>query len=825
MIGEETAREIVRERDRDKERERERDRVRTREREREREGENTMPPYNNKKKNSKKTNKKKKHHQTAPTNAHPPSTRQTANDNNNKKDPFQTLGSTQLPSFHKEDTANVVVGGYYPRYKQATTRFCEWMKRQLGPMGRRFQAVNDLRKGADWVLEQTIHHSMVAVDANHHNDNDKNNHDRASHNPTKHHHNTTIVVAPKDILDDLDTSIRYRQLLTAERYPGTQGDRGHEYMIGILKHCRSVLSVARRMARSAALAHRERQEQEQEQEEDKNQKELDGIGGRFQALLLEENDDEPEEEDEEELETLELDIRKGNMPTPPIEPPEQDLDIEEHLIQGSDKFQAMSLLRTMEYMMDLVDGHYQLLKDLLRGHSNNKDNSTYKESEMYLLMDVTAVTNFAIETVRVEENLLATNHPHLSTFYHVLALVFFSHSVAALEQEQPQPQTQNKTTNNSKDTHHVRVLNFVAEIVECAFHNRGADRVSGKVQRFVRQTGLPHAAVQRISRVVFQAMAYENMLAFEVGNNTLLIQDLQQAGASPPHSWFGPSPHIGQDRCILNTQKIVQMVLDIVEPNQKLIGRPGFWGIEFDELRRPATGIRGDLDETLAGKILPELIAIAWAAPWHQLPEVPQLLPVLHMLHQQVRTRGQDCTAPVPVALTFGLHAMLTAILVIQGNGDLARLASYTKQSYNKLFSQLQRIQEDPSKSSSSSSPGTQNAPTFYANVQLFGNVVHFAQPVSATNYDARLAFLDPSETERLAFWNPVVGGEYLLYGTYMCSIALGSATIDSLGQLRMTLHLYHAMKSQLSSSQMDELKYPFWRISTRSFPRPRQSG
>ena len=384
-------------------------------------------------------------------------------------------------------------------------------------------------------------------------------------------------------------------------------------------------------------------------------------------------------------------------------------------------------------------------------------------------------------------------------------------SVAALEQEQPQPQTQNKTTtNNTKDTHHAPVLNFVAEIVECAFHNRGADRISGKVQRFVRQTGLPHAAVQRIARVVFQAMAYENMLAFEVGNNTLLIRDLQQAGASPPHSWFGPSPHIGQDRCILNTQKIVQMVLDIVEPNQKLIGRPGFWGIEFDELRRPATGIRGDLDETLAGKILPEVIAIAWAAPWHQLPEVPQLLPVLHMLHQQVRTRGQDCTAPVPVALTFGLHAMLTAILVIQGNGDLARLASYTKQSYNKLFSQLQRIQEDPSKSSSSSSPGTQNAPTFYANVQLFGNVVHFAQPVSATNYDARLAFLDPSETERLAFWNPVVGGEYLLYGTYMCSIALGSATIDSLGQLRMTLHLYHAMKSQLSPSQMDELKVPF---------------
>ena len=202
------------------------------------------------------------------------------------------------------------------------------------------------------------------------------------------------------------------------------------------------------------------------------------------------------------------------------------------------------------------------------------------------------------------------------------------------------------------------------------------------------------------------------------------------------------------------------------------------------------------MDEALAGRILPELIAIGQAAPLEQLPHVPQLLPLLHMLHQHVK---MDCTAPIPIALTFGLHAMLTAMLVLQGggNGDLARLASFTKQSYHKLFSQLQDVEDPTSKSQ------PQNAPTFYDNVQLFGNVVHLAEPilVSSNNIPRGLAVSDPSETERLAIWNPVVGGSYLLYGTYICSIALGSATIDSLGQLCMTLHLYNALKSQLRSS------------------------
>jgi hypothetical protein len=61
---------------------------------------------------------------------------------------------------------------------------------------------------------------------------------------------------------------------------------------------------------------------------------------------------------------------------------------------------------------------------------------------------------------------------------------------------------------------------------------------------------------------------------------------------------------------------------------------------------------------------------------------------------------------------------------------------------------------------------------------------------------------------ERLAYWNPLIGGEYMLYATYICSIGVGSATVDSLGQLRFTLHLYNALKQQDPSLDVPFLKH-----------------
>ena len=113
----------------------------------------------------------------------------------------------KLPAFggkNKDESAKAPdVGGYYEIYKRSTTRFWEWMKESLP--NTKMVGVNDLRKGADSMLELNI----ASLD-------------EATPHP---------IVAPKHILDDLSTSIHYRQLLTDTKYGNNGGDRGHKYMV------------------------------------------------------------------------------------------------------------------------------------------------------------------------------------------------------------------------------------------------------------------------------------------------------------------------------------------------------------------------------------------------------------------------------------------------------------------------------------------------------------------------------------------------------------------------------------------------------------------
>ncbi|GAX22888.1 hypothetical protein FisN_24Lu228 [Fistulifera solaris] len=124
-------------------------------------------------------------------------------------------------------------------------------------------------------------------------------------------------------------------------------------------------------------------------------------------------------------------------------------------------------------------------------------------------------------------------------------------------------------------------------------------------------------------------------------------------------------------------------------------------------------------------------------------------------------------------------------MFVLQGNGHLARVAEQSKRSYNMLFQQWE-IAVDLSKS-------PKNTPQFYTIVDNFGWLASLVEPVPVEHGQAvgpDAAWLKLSES--FAFWNPVFGGGFMLYATYMCCIGAGSATVDSLGQLRFILHLYN---------------------------------
>jgi hypothetical protein len=299
------------------------------------------------------------------------------------------------------------------------------------------------------------------------------------------------IVVPPEVMGHLSTSIKYRELLTATKYDdandgdGDNGDDGHRYMIKVLRYCRSVLKFSRQVAR-VALRDVTTTKSKTATEND----ESDWIRGRFHALLV----DDDEEEEGDNLKDVEDNIRQRLFPnfTSPKAPSEQhkDMDIEQVLINGDDRFQAIALLRTMDDLMGAVDQHYGLLKQTLRGQQENENSSS---SIIQLLMECAVVANLvAINNTRVAENTLYANQPHMSSCYDVIALVCLTHVVSKLEKK--------LTANKQRDPH--MALQFVATIAECAFQYRGDTLIAAKVKRFVKKLGLPLATLEQEAKKI-----------------------------------------------------------------------------------------------------------------------------------------------------------------------------------------------------------------------------------------------------------------------------------------------------------------------------------
>jgi len=150
---------------------------------------------------------------------------------------LQNLTSNKtLPIFHHDGHSNeknaTGTGGYYKIYKQATTRFRNWMMWSLPPpfnCSNKMTSVNDLRKGAD----QILHHNVACLDK------------QPSPLP---------INVPKQVLDDPKTSIYYREKYAVIQFGGLEGgDYTHKYMVDVLAYCRAVFGFTRQVAKVASV--------------------------------------------------------------------------------------------------------------------------------------------------------------------------------------------------------------------------------------------------------------------------------------------------------------------------------------------------------------------------------------------------------------------------------------------------------------------------------------------------------------------------------------------------------------------------------------------
>lgn len=226
-----------------------------------------------------------------------------------------------------------------------------------------------------------------------------------------------------------------------------------------------------------------------------------------------------------------------------------------------------------------------------------------------------------------------------------------------------------------------------------------------------------------------------------------------RCGWSPWTRWQGTA-HVAQfiqvhRRWLLHTQyaKACPEIMGAITKNGEIpAASPGLWGHYLTKAAVLLVVYRAIWTKACIYIVLLCILLVCKKARFDCLPHGSHLITVLDLLQRHVK---DDRSKPVPITLSFGLHAMLMSLFVLQGCGDLARVAASAKKSYNTLFEQLQAISDQ------SKSPG--NSSNFYERVQLFGGLAELTELVTA-NFE-----VNPRWVEMLTFWNPVMGGQYLV--------------------------------------------------------------
>ena len=692
---------------------------------------------------------------------------------------FANVSTNSVPAFqNNRGSKDAPKGGMYDRYKKATSAVKDFLKSKVSSVssdGALVQVahVNDLSRAAERIMHHVADDAVVAASVGSAS---------AGADPPTTQPDTVPIEIPKDVLEELEVSIKLREQV-GEMYGPGGGDSGHKYMVDTLKHVRRVLMVTRKISKIAKKTRRAQSGSSVRPNGSTRDAESAGavdtstsIGGKFSALVVDDEEDSDDDmQDDGEIPTVDEDmVRSGNLPdmSPPEASDEQKkLSIEEDLIKGDDRFQATLFLQSLDMFMMSIDQHFDFLKKVMR-----KDPSVERvncDSVLQLLMECNIAVNYAINSVRQMEAVIEAEHEHLSSFYHILAVVVLPEFIETIQS--------NLSDDIRRNRPHL-ATKFVGDILQRSFYARSAsaEGIPSIVRRFVKTSKLKHAFVENVAKAIQKGAEVELMLPVEVAQNSWMFDDTRKAiftqrgiEMPTPHSWLR-GYYIGKDRNILNTQRLTQQILGAVQKNTKLVSKGEIFGPLWNESTRLAKKIEGDLNAVLCEHVLPELIEICKQAPVRQLPGHRELMPLLDTLSEQL----QETDRPVRISLTMGLHSILTSIFVLQGDHDVSKLAQASKQTWEKLFSQIEaQAQTD-----------LPTPPHVLLNLNLFKEIVRLAEPVGPVSSPA---------AESLAFWNPVCAGAFLLFGTYSLSIGLGSATVDAFAQLRFTLHLFNSLKDQ----------------------------
>lgn len=134
---------------------------------------------------------------------------------------------------------------------------------------------------------------------------------------------------------------------------------------------------------------------------------------------------------------------------------------------------------------------------------------------------------------------------------------------------------------------------------------------------------------------------------------------------------------------------------------------------------------------------------------------------------------------PVSWSLAFTIHAILTSIFETQGSQHFSFLAETAQRSFDTYLEQLNWGQV------------TVPVPIPWR-PRLWD---HLIRGLREYWYFTNTKLEQTPLQTLLSLWNPFCGGLFLTYVAYHGDVVAGNILLDSVGQLRMTLHLINALK------------------------------
>lgn len=477
---------------------------------------------------------------------------------------------------------------------------------------------------------------------------------------------------------------------------------------------------------------------------------------RFEALNDEDID---EEEDDEEI------FPSRRVPRPEPQPEPMSLD---NLMRLDDRNDITLFLLSMDELMKAVSEQFiGVAKQVVANKKQQLPGTAIVEN----LMEAAIGANMAIQQMQRLEMDFETQHPHISTPYRMLSTFVLPEIIEHITKI---ARKHGEETCLEKD-----ISLFLGDCLECYFRTKSDPENKSNVvvqdfcKRFkINSTG--STQIQDIFLGLHQMSIAEVPVSSEVEMNKRMMAECRKVDPNfGSHRWIPRNmKFIDGDRAIHHTLRLLQSFGSVVkdtDADKKIEACKGFFGSSPWRSGR-SRKIHKDLDELLMADILPQ-----WFLLCRNVILGKAILPrqnEISALWVCMKNFFDNPTKPVSWSCVFAVHAMLTAIL--ETDKVERNITDLSKQIFDMFFAQVDKARDVKKKE-----PDSLESKNFGRNMATVEFLKNLGLPVFGDR----------------AIWNPLSGGTIFSYLAIFGNVEAGCCLIDNRAQLRIILHLYHALR------------------------------